>query len=98
MIKQPLNDDWTVRAVPNQSQIPTAIRDAMIPARVPGCIHTDLLRAGLIDDPYFGLNEPKLLWIGESDWQYTTYFAADPKLFDQERIDLVCDGLDTVAT
>lgn len=56
------------------------------------------MRAGLIDDPYFDQNEPKLRWIGECDWQYTTNFEADPKLFDHERIDLACDGLDTVAT
>ncbi|HVT87998.1 MAG TPA: glycoside hydrolase family 2 TIM barrel-domain containing protein [Tepidisphaeraceae bacterium] len=98
MLKQRLSDDWTVKAISNFSEVPDAIRDATILARVPGCVHTDLLRAGLIDDPYFGQNEPKLFWIGRTDWQYTTYFDADPKLFDHERIDLVCDGLDTVAT
>src|SRR4051812_36437277 len=98
MLKQHLHDHWTVRAASNRTQLPESIRDATIPARVPGCIHTDLLRAGLIEDPYFGQNEPKLFWIGLTDWQYSTYFDADPKLFDHERIDLVCDGLDTVAT
>src|SRR5882724_3696304 len=98
MLKQILHDHWTVRAVGDLSQVPSPIRDATVPARVPGCVHTDLLRAGLIEDPYFGTNEPKLLWIGETNWQYRSTFDADPKLFDQERIDLVCDGLDTVAT
>ncbi len=97
MLKQPLNDNWTVRAASNLHQIPAHIRDATIPARVPGCIHTDLLRAALIDDPYFGQNEPKLRWIGETDWRYTTSFDVDSRLFDHERRDLVCDGLDTVA-
>jgi beta-mannosidase len=56
------------------------------------------MRSGLIEDPYFDRNEPKLLWIGETDWQYSATFDADPELFDHERIDLVCDGLDTIAT
>ena len=30
------------------------------PAQVPGVVHTDLLRLGLIDDPYIGLNERKV--------------------------------------
>jgi beta-mannosidase len=65
---------------------------------VPGCVHTDLLRAGKIEDPYQDLNEFKSRWIGNTDWEYRTTFDADAKLFDHERIDLVCDGLDTVAT
>src|SRR5450432_960587 len=97
MLKQSLHENWTVRATSNLSEVPSNIRDANIPAQVPGCVHTDLLRLGLIEDPYFGLNEPKLLWIGRTDWQYRTTFDTDAKLFDQERIDLVCDGLDTIA-
>src|SRR3954470_10130120 len=97
MLKQILHDNWTVHAVSNPGEVPANIGHSEVPARVPGCVHTDLLRAGLIDDPYFGQNEPKLTWIGRTDWQYRTTFDADAKLFDQERIDLVCDGLDTVA-
>jgi beta-mannosidase len=97
MLKQILHDNWTVHAVSNPGEVPANIGHNEVPARVPGCVHTDLMRAGLIEDPYFGLNEPKLTWIGRTDWQYRTTFDADPKLFDQERIDLVCDGLDTVA-
>jgi beta-mannosidase len=64
---------------------------------VPGCVHTDLLRAGKIPDPYRDLNEHKLQWIGHTDWQYRTTFVADEQLFPHERIDLVFDGLDTIA-
>src|ERR1700743_1655422 len=98
MIKQNIHENWTVRALSNFDEIPSNIRDVTIPAKGPGCVHTDLMRAGLIDDPYFGQNELKLKWIGDTDWQYRTTFDADAKLFDQERIDLVCDGLDTIAT
>lgn len=98
MLKQHLHDNWSVRAVSNFAEVPAAVRDAPIPARVPGCVHSDLLRAGLIEDPCFGLNEPEFVWIGLTDWQYSATFDADPCLFDHERIDLVCDGLDTVAT
>jgi len=66
-----------------------------IPATVPGCVHTDLLAAGLIADPYLDENEAKLAWIGRTDWVYETAFEHDA---DGDRIDLVCAGLDTVAT
>ena len=32
-------------------------------AKVPGCIHLDLLNHKLIPDPFFGVNEKELQWI-----------------------------------
>src|SRR4051794_15381122 len=98
MQKQILHTNWTVRAVGDLAEAPANCRDAIIPANVPGCVHTDLMGAALIDDPYRDLNEFKVRWIGDVAWQYRTTFDADAKLFDHERIDLVADGLDTVAT
>jgi beta-mannosidase len=68
-----------------------------IAAVVPGCVHTDLLAAGLIDDPHDGANEGLLAWIGRVRWTYTTEITESAPL-DGERLDLVCDGLDTIAT
>ncbi|MFI7368854.1 glycoside hydrolase family 2 protein [Actinoplanes sp. NPDC049668] len=65
-----------------------------VAATVPGCVHTDLLAAGLIDDPYLDENEKKLAWIGRTDWVYETVFQHT----GGGRTDLVCAGLDTVAT
>ncbi len=67
-----------------------------IQATVPGCVHTDLLAAGLIDDPYRDDNETRLGWIGRRRWTYATEFEWTPEGYD--RVDLVCEGLDTVAT
>ena len=68
-----------------------------MPATVPGCVHTDLLAAGLIPDPYLDENERLLEWIGRTAWRYSTTFrAAAPA--PGERVDLVFEGLDTVAT
>ncbi|MET0425615.1 MAG: glycoside hydrolase family 2 protein [Actinoplanes sp.] len=66
-----------------------------LPATVPGCVHTDLLAAGRIEDPYLDANETKQAWIGRTDWEYTTTFEADTS---GPRADLVCAGLDTVAS
>jgi len=85
------NNGWTVRAVGDFVESRVNFGDIFHPATVPGCIHTDLLRAGKIPDPYLDLNEYKLQWIGRTDWEYRTTFDADAKLFDHERIDLVFD-------
>ena len=68
------------------------------PAVVPGCVHRDLRRHGLIPDPFWGTNEAELQWIEERDWEYRTRFAVPPALLEEEVVELVADGLDTVAT
>jgi beta-mannosidase len=68
------------------------------PAVVPGCVHTDLRRAGAIPDPRRGTNEAALQWIDERDWEYAAEFEVDERLLAEEVVDLVADGLDTIAT
>lgn len=89
----PLHDGWTLTA---DGSVPVEIPAEGAPAAVPGCVHTDLLAAGLIDDPYLDDNEKRLGWIGRTDWTYRTAFAwsDDGHAFT----DLCFDGLDTVAT
>jgi len=77
MLKQTLHQDWTARAVGDLAEVPSNIGDQVIPATVPGCVHTDLMRAGKIPDPYRDLNEYALQWIGRTDWEYRTTFDAD---------------------
>jgi beta-mannosidase len=49
--------------------------------------------AGLIPDPYWGQNEYDLRWICARDWVATRQF-----MLDDTDVDLVLNGLDTVAT
>jgi beta-mannosidase len=71
--------------------------DEWLPATVPGTVHTDLLAAEMIPDPFFGDNEKDLQWIGEKEWVYRCTFEADDSLLSHERIFLELDGLDTYA-
>jgi beta-mannosidase len=58
-------------------------------------VHTDLVAAGLLPDPYLDANELTMAWVGHADWRYeTTLPKRDPTF---ERADLVFDGLDTAA-
>jgi beta-mannosidase len=69
-----------------------------LPGRVPGCVHTDLLAAGKIPDPFWADNEAALQWIEEREWEYETKFHVPAALLEEEVVELVADGLDTVAT
>lgn len=67
-------------------------------AQAPGCIHTDLRRHGLIPDPFFGENEKSLQWIERLDWRYRTSIDVGAEFVGEPQIELVFDGLDTLAT
>jgi beta-mannosidase len=69
-----------------------------IAAKVPGCIHTDLLAAGKIPDPFYRDNEKDIQWIGKTDWLYRRSFQIDAEMLQYEQVLLRCEGLDTLAT
>lgn len=73
-------------------------RNRWYPARVPGCIHTDLHTNGLIPDPFYGTNEIDLQWIEHEDWSYRCVFQVEVASLAQAFVELVADGLDTLAT
>ncbi len=69
-----------------------------LPAAVPGCIHTDLLAAGKIDDPYYRDNEHKQMWIGDTAWVYSRTFSVNQAFLENDGLLLRCEGLDTLAS
>jgi beta-mannosidase len=85
---QTLNGNWLLRQRGTQD---------WFQAVVPGGVHTDLLAAGRIPDPFFGTNEAKVQWVAEKDWEYRRYFYPTPQMLAQEKIFLICKGLDTLA-
>ncbi len=66
-------------------------------AVVPGCVHTDLIRNGIIEDPFFRLNEHEVQWIDKTDWIYKTSIEVPRALMEKQRIVLFFEGLDTYA-
>ena len=64
---------------------------------MPGCIHTDLLAAGKIPDPFYRDNEQSVQWIGEAGWIYKRNFRVPADILDHDQVLLRCEGLDTLA-
>jgi beta-mannosidase len=75
-----------------------ADREAWLPASVPGGVHSDLLALGHIPDPFVADNEKRVQWVAESDWIYCCGFSCSPEILAEEKVFLVCEGLDTLAT
>jgi len=91
---------WTVAASGPVPDDGSAAAGRTFDATVPGEVHTDLLAAGAIDEPFDGDNEERLQWIGRTDWTYKLSFdwPVDGAAADEQRHDLVAEGLDTFAT
>jgi hypothetical protein len=73
----PLDCDWRVtwtdygcRA--GDFSAPAFDDSSWLPADVPGDVHLDLLRAGVIPDPFAGANTDAVLWMEHKDWWYRT--------------------------
>ena len=86
---QRLQDHWTFRQVDTEE---------WLPATVPGGVHTDLLALKRIPDPFVSDNELRVKWVAESDWEYRCLFLPTDQLLAEAHIELVCAGLDTLAT
>ena len=68
-----------------------------IPAQVPGGVHLDLMRAGLLAEPSVGLNHLAARWVEETVWYYRRTFTA-PDLAADERAWLTFECLDLAAS
>ena len=66
-------------------------------ADVPGCVHTDLIANGLIEDPFYGRNEKSLQWVGEKDWEYRKIFRIEDKTSLVSNAYMILEGVDTYA-
>ncbi len=91
---RPLSTQWEFRLVPDDVNAAAHLDlTEWRKASVPGSVHTDLLAAGRIPDPYAQSNEASLQWIGLARWEYRCAFDL-PALMHHE---LVFDGIDTFA-
>lgn len=89
-----LDGEWSLkwRPINDASDVPECPR--AIAARVPGDVHDDLVRAGVLPEPLIAANAPKHEWAERAVFTYEREFTIE-KSFD--RAELVFDGLDCLA-
>ncbi|MBK7086312.1 MAG: glycoside hydrolase family 2 protein [Flavobacteriales bacterium] len=89
VVRIPLHEGWRFQEVGTQH---------WYAAEVPGVLHKDLLRHGLIADPYGDADPDSARWVEQQDWIYACPLEADDALLSHEHIDLVLHGLDVYAS
>ncbi len=97
--------NWTLTVIPHKAfcAVYGNIYEAMeseaavtVPAIVPGNFELDLVRAGLLDDPFWGTNIVKLRELEDRHLIYTTAFDM-PALSSDELPVIRFEGIDTYA-
>lgn len=78
-------------------QMKRTVSNEWIDGKVPGSVFTDLLNAGLIEDPFYRDNEDKVKEFALYDYEYKRTFQVDSKLLSCSKVILRCEGLDTLA-
>ncbi len=68
-----------------------------IPASVPGDIIADHYKAGLIEDPFFGLNHKNLETVTRKDFTYVVDFDYEEEISSEETVELNFEGIDLFA-
>ena len=72
---------------------------AWISVDVPGDVHTELIAAGRIADPFYDRNETACAWIEDREWWYRLNLDGPHEALQPgERLELVFEGLDTFVT
>lgn len=66
-------------------------------ASVPGNVVTDLFKNKLIEDPFYSVNEKKLQWVENEEWEYQNILTCNKELLNNQHLELVFEGLDTYA-
>lgn len=94
-----ITDGWQVALDPADAEAAKAHPEALRwrKAAVPGAVQADLVRDGLVPDPFIGLNEAQIQWIGRSDWVYRLPLNVTDAMLARGHLELVFDGLDTYA-
>jgi beta-mannosidase len=91
-----LNDGWSFREL-DPAPMPFTDVSRFLPAQVPGHVHLDLMRLGIIPDPFERMYERTVQWVDEIDWAYRCTFAMSAEELDGARHILRFCGLDTLA-
>ena len=84
-----LNGTWEMRP---------AEETAWMPATVPGSVYADLMDNGRMEDPFWRDNEMKAFPLMEKDYCYRRHFTLAAEELACDRLLLICEGLDTLAT
>jgi beta-mannosidase len=93
-----LTGRWRFREYPTTARRMRDLDDSdWLSCTVPNSIFINLIEAGKIDRCDIDANPENYTWVSDKPWVFRKTFDAPKELLEADKIELVCDGLDTVA-
>ena len=71
--------------------------DNWLNAAIPSSVYTCLENAGVISIPDLSPDFNDIQWVDQKSWVFRKEFDVPPALLEKERVEIIFDGLDTVA-
>lgn len=94
MNKMVLDKNWQMQIVGENIY---GISEDWIEAKVPGSVYGNLLKQGLMPDPYYRMNELDALRLMENDFRFQATFTLSEQQTGSDFLLLHFDGIDTLA-
>lgn len=94
-----LNEGWQFAQVNEaiQSDPSDTLAGQWYEAEVPGSVQRDLIRHGVLPDPYYGTNEKLVQWVEDEDWDFKKTFTVTTGQLKYDDAVIFFEGLDTHA-
>lgn len=88
MLHQTLNGNWKMRDV---------TESRWLEAKIPGSVMSTLLANDRISDPFWRDNEYEARELFRKDYEFEREFHITKEMYENDKIELICYGLDTLA-
>lgn len=90
-----LNEGWQFSQVADTNQNKENV--SWYDAEVPGSVQRDLIRLGVLPDPYYGTNEKLIQWVEDKNWDFRKTFVVTAEQLQYDDAVIFFEGLDTHA-
>ena len=77
-------------------ELAEAGKDTLCEVQVPGSVLFGLYGAGKIEDPFYRTNEDATRELFWKDYEFCRTFVVAEEALKEEKVALVCEGLDTL--
>ena len=94
-MKNSLSGQWLVDCINPENSQYQSIKN--VPITLPGDVHSALLAAQIIKNPYWAENEKEVQWVGECEWLLHHSFELTIDHCNVASLDLNVEYLDTIA-
>lgn len=94
-----LTGDWQFKEYPTTARRMRDLHEGdWLSCTIPNSIFVNLIEAGRIDRSDIDANPENYTWVSDKPWVFRKVFDIPEQVLRADKMELVCDGLDTIAS